>query len=65
MRHTLIAMIAATAFATPALAENQEPTPEVGYHKGFFIHGADGVNKLTIQGRVQARFQYEQPDEGN
>ncbi|HCP46057.1 MAG TPA: hypothetical protein DIU15_08455 [Deltaproteobacteria bacterium] len=43
--------------ATPeALAP---PIPRVGYKKGFFIASKDERFKLTINGRIQVRFTYE------
>ena len=46
--------------ATPAAAD--PGTDLVGYDKGFFIKSADGKYKLTINGRVQARFTAELPE---
>ena len=43
---------AQTAPASPA-------PPAVGYQKGFFIASPDGAFKITLNGRVQARFSFE------
>jgi len=58
----ILTLVIATT-ASPARAEDAEGGAQVGYKKGFFIK--DGVNALTIQGRVQARFTYEEPDGGH
>jgi phosphate-selective porin OprO/OprP len=45
------------------LAEETNTTaPSAGYKKGFFIQSADGMFKMAINGRVQARYTYESVD---
>jgi len=50
-----------TATTEPSPASS---SPDVGYKKGFFIQSSDGLYKLKINGRVQARYELELPDGG-
>jgi hypothetical protein len=49
--------------AAPVESASEVEGPKAGYHHGFFIEEA--VNSLTIQGRVQQRFQLESVDDGS
>jgi phosphate-selective porin OprO/OprP len=42
--------------------ENQEATPSAGYNNGFYIQSVDGMFKMAINARVQARHTYESVD---
>jgi hypothetical protein len=73
MKTTCLVLGIAAALSAPAWAQDVavpadppavEPAPEVGYKKGFFVNSADGKHSLTVQGRVQARYQHESLDGG-
>jgi phosphate-selective porin len=48
----------------PAVAVTDAPQPSYGYKGGFFFADGKG-NKMTIQGRVQSRFEFENADGGD
>jgi len=60
---TMLASALLMLNASTLLAEEgNNATPSVGYKKGFFIQSADEMYKMTINGRVQARYTYESVD---
>jgi len=46
----------------PTAAPARPEPPTAGYNKGFFIASPDGAFGLVINGRIQARFSYENSD---
>lgn len=59
---TVLAML--TLAAGVNAQETPAPTPTAGYDRGFFLQSDDGDYRLRIGGRLQARYEYENVDEG-
>jgi len=55
----LIAMAMSPNLGHASEGTDTQLSPSSGYKKGFFIQSKDEKFKLTIQGRVQAKFEYE------
>ena len=45
-------------------SDEDKELPVAGYKKGFFIQTPDGSSRLVVGMRVQTRFTFEHPDEG-
>jgi len=64
---TAVLITALLLVAGPVLAEeaDQDAKAKFGYDKGFKFESADGRFSLGINNRVQVRFTFEDPDEGD
>ena len=63
----LLFIVSSSALLVPQVAmadAGDESHPTAGYKKGIFIQSADGAHKMTLQGRVQPRFTYENSTDG-
>lgn len=62
----ILAVCALVALPVAAAAENSDDDwGKAGYRNGFRFESADGRFTLRIAGRLQVRYTYEDPDEGD